>query len=159
MIDFWSSATLQSQENLRSYWCEMMAGLHAVSFDRPWHADDFFALAQRPTALWGLLPAVDATDILDAMIVVDDMIEEAEILTLAVRPCCRNRGLGKKIMNHLVKYYPRPRYFLDVATDNIAAIKLYSALGFKGLSVRKGYYQHGGEHKDALVMVLQDRIE
>ena len=136
-----------------------MAILNDVFFEYPWHADDFFALAQRPTALWGLLPAVDATNILDAMIVVDDMVEEAEILTLAVRPCCRNRGLGKKILGNLVKYYPRPRYFLDVASDNIPALKLYSALGFTRLSIRKRYYRHGDEHKDAVVMVLQGTIE
>ncbi len=32
--------------------------------------------------------------------------------------------------------------FLEVAADNVAAIKLYEATGFQRVGLRKGYYPH-----------------
>ena len=40
---------------------------------------------------------------------------------------------------------------LEVNCSNILALKLYSYLGFKGVGIRKGYYQDG---MDAILMDL-----
>jgi ribosomal-protein-alanine N-acetyltransferase len=47
------------------------------------------------------------------------------------------------------------RLFLEVATDNEAAVALYKSLGFKKAGTRKGYYQRaGGENADAVILAL-----
>ena len=47
------------------------------------------------------------------------------------------------------------RLFLEVGQGNVAAIGLYTGLGFKEVGRRKGYYQHlGAAPEDALVLAL-----
>ncbi|HWW25876.1 MAG TPA: ribosomal-protein-alanine acetyltransferase, partial [Caulobacter sp.] len=42
--------------------------------------------------------------------------------------------------------------FLEVAADNVAAIRLYETTGFARVGLRKGYYPHADGAKDAVVM-------
>jgi len=81
---------------------------------------------------------------------------EAELLTLAVAPQARRRGLGARLVNRFL-YQARCRSaetaFLEVAADNAPAIALYTAAGFAPGGRRKGYYHHpDGTRSDALVM-------
>ncbi len=47
------------------------------------------------------------------------------------------------------------RLFLEVASDNDAAVALYKGLGFAAAGRRKGYYQRpGGKSADALILAL-----
>ena len=67
---------------------------------------------------------------------------EAEILTLAVAPPARGKGLGRALIAAM-----RPcaalgagSIFLEVGDDNPAALALYAGLGFERVGQRKGYY-------------------
>ena len=78
---------------------------------------------------------------------------EAEILTLAVNPPARGKGLGRALLQAAIK---RARalgaqtMFLEVGADNPAALALYAGLGFAKVADRKAYYNG----KDALVLRL-----
>ena len=47
------------------------------------------------------------------------------------------------------------RLFLEVSTDNTAATKLYSGLGFEAVGRRKDYYRRpNGQPVDAIILSL-----
>jgi len=75
-----------------------------------------------------------------------------DLLSLAVCPRERRRGLGGFMLDHLVREASRgcaESITLEVAVSNVAARRLYSTRGFGEVRVRKGYY---GAGRDAVVM-------
>lgn len=80
--------------------------------------------------------------------------EEAEVLTLAVRPAARRGGAGAALMRALMAEAARRGatvLFLEVAEGNLAARALYAALGAAEAGRRRRYYPDGS---DALVLRL-----
>lgn len=70
---------------------------------------------------------------------------EYEIHTVGVDPDHQGRGIGKAMMTELLATAgPDATVFLEVRTDNDAALALYTGLGFEILGVRKRYYQGSG---------------
>ena len=74
---------------------------------------------------------------------------EFEILNLAVDPPLRRRGVARSLLEKLLTGW-RGSVFLEVRQSNVAARKLYHALGFEAVAVRANYYQSTGE--SAIVM-------
>ncbi len=77
---------------------------------------------------------------------------EIELHQIATRPSARRRGLGRRLMAHLLAEGRRlgaTRVALEVRAGNQAAIALYRQFGFLPAGVRRGYYQREGE--DALL--------
>lgn len=77
----------------------------------------------------------------------------AHILSLAVHPALRRRGIGESLLKALldeVKQFKIKTVELEVKANNVAALNLYSKLGFKIKSKLKRYYQ--GE--DGYLMIL-----
>jgi ribosomal-protein-alanine N-acetyltransferase len=70
--------------------------------------------------------------------------DEAEMLTLAVQPALRRRGMGRRLVEGFEEA-ARMRGgrvgFLEVADDNDAARTLYAALGWREAGRRPGYYR------------------
>ncbi len=61
--------------------------------------------------------------------------DEAEILTLAVAPQARGRGLGRALLQAVISrtaHLGAASLFLEVGADNPAALALYAGLGFTG---------------------------
>lgn len=77
--------------------------------------------------------------------------DETHILHMAVQPDHRRQGIGKKMMEEVLKY-PSRAFFLEVRESNAPAQKLYERFGFKVIALRKNYYQDNDE--TALVMRL-----
>jgi ribosomal-protein-alanine N-acetyltransferase len=124
-----------------------LAALHAEAFDEPWGADAFATLLSGPGG-YGLL--ADGGFILCRAIA-----GEAEILTLAVTPHARRQGLGRTLVEAaaiMAAQGGAGTFFLEVASDNAAAISLYRAAGFERAGARTGYYQRPDGAVDALVM-------
>ena len=79
--------------------------------------------------------------------------DEAHVMSLAVRPAGRRRGLGRALVNAALASPALAgvsRVHLEVRPSNEAARALYASLGFAQTGVRKNYY--GDE--DALLMTL-----
>lgn len=87
------------------------------------------------------------------------MQDEAEILTIAVMPERRRKGVGNDILGRMLDYAGEQgvkTLFLEVRQSNIAARRLYEAKGFVVISQRKNYYRNpGGTWEDAVVMRKQ----
>lgn len=80
---------------------------------------------------------------------------EAHLLNVCVREEFRNRGFGRALMTHLLGLAAGAGaavVFLEVRPANTAAVRLYEALGFRQIGVRRGYYQAVSGREDALVM-------
>ena len=120
--------------------------IHKRCFQNAWREKEFADLLNLPTShLW-----MNETGMLLCTHVADEM----EILTFGVIPEHRRQGVGSQFLQKMFQYARQnkvQKIFLDVAEDNIAAIKLYEKMGFSLVHQRKGYYQNG--KIDALIYV------
>jgi ribosomal-protein-alanine N-acetyltransferase len=79
---------------------------------------------------------------------------EAHILNICIRSDLRGGGIGRRLMEFLLERAHAAEMqdvFLEVRPSNPIAIRLYEALGFVRVGLRKGYYQATGGREDALV--------
>ena len=84
------------------------------------------------------------------------VLDEAEVLNLAVRDGNRGKGEGRKLLGRLLQDYEVAgvkRVFLEVRESNTGAIGFYLHQGFVHIGTRKDYYQAPKEA--ALVMELR----
>jgi len=82
---------------------------------------------------------------------------EAEILTLAVAPAARGKGLGRALLQAAInraQLKGAETMFLEVGADNPQALALYAGLGFAKVGTRKAYYSTHSGGTDALVLRL-----
>ncbi len=85
---------------------------------------------------------------------------EAHILNVCVRERLRDRGVGRALLEHLASRGSAAgatEAYLEVRPTNTQAIRLYRALGFEPIGVRRGYYQAVGGREDAMVLKLSLR--
>lgn len=127
-----------------------MAALHARCFTapRPWVAQEFAAIVSDPLC-FTLFES-------DGFLIGRAVADEAEILTLAVDPNARRRGVATKLVQGFLaeaKTHGAASVFLEVAATNDTAISLYLQAGFAKVGRRRGYYaQAGCAAIDAVVM-------
>lgn len=79
---------------------------------------------------------------------------ESHILNICVHPQYQGRGLGRKMLHHLVnesKQHGVDMVLLEVRRSNTAGIGLYQSEGFHELGVRKDYYPESTGREDAII--------
>ncbi len=135
-----------------------VAALHAASFARGWDAPEIARmLMDRAVIADGVFlgGARQPSGFILSRIAAD----EAEILTIAVDPDCRGRGLARLLLGHHAPELARRgvgRLFLEVEEDNAPALALYRRAGFRQVGERAGYYpKPDGSRARALVMRLE----
>lgn len=127
-----------------------LARLHALCFTypRPWSEAEFASLLSGPGAFLVGDPQGFALG--------RAIAGEAELLTLAVAPCARRQGLGRRLLDRFLadaRTQGSAIVFLEVASDNAPALALYRSAGFSECGRRSGYYAGPGPRKtDALVL-------
>lgn len=74
---------------------------------------------------------------------------ESDILTIAVLPAARGRGIGSALLSALMQMLKdsgeSDAIFLEVRQSNTPARALYTSLDFTEIGVRRGYYQNPKE--------------
>lgn len=128
------------------------------SFSLPWPERSFrFELEiNEVSRCWVaelLLP--DAAPLLVGMIVVWLIEDEVHIATLAVAPEYRRHKIAQRLLAHtLVDAYHSGAScsFLEVRSNNLAAISMYLRFGYREVAIRHNYYKDNGE--DAILMNL-----
>ncbi|TCV90330.1 ribosomal protein S18-alanine N-acetyltransferase [Sulfurirhabdus autotrophica] len=80
---------------------------------------------------------------------------EAHLLNVGIAKEWQRQGMGRKLMQHLIKVsreYQAEFMFLEVRPSNIPAIRLYEDIGFNEMAIRKNYYPAHGGREDAVLM-------
>ena len=128
---------------------ESLAVIHAAAFPpgERWDARAMTELLAMPGA-FGLLDAAGG------MLLARNAGGEAELLTLAVAPDARLRGLARALLGRAIAMLGDTALFLEVSSDNAAGLALYGAAGFEACGRRRGYY---GPGRDALLLRRQPR--
>jgi len=83
------------------------------------------------------------------------VVDELQLLAIATRPDARRRGVARRLLDAVsvaARAAGGQRVSLEVARNNVAAVRLYESSGFCVFNVRKHYYRETRE--DALEMEL-----
>lgn len=130
----------------------VLATTHASAFDAPWPPEALATLLASPGVF--ALTAIDETPV--GLILMRAIAGEAEVLTLAVEPPRRRRGVARALLEAGLSQAVlagAETCFLEVAVDNAPAVALYLTAGFEQVGRRAGYYQRpGAAAVDALVL-------
>lgn len=127
-----------------------LAALHAACFrhPRPWSAAEIADLLAGPGVFLLAEPA--------GFVMGRTILDEVELLTIAVDPAARRQGIGARLLAGFATHAREGGAVLahlEVAADNAAAQALYLGAGWRQAGRRRGYYRtpEGGA-VDALLM-------
>lgn len=84
------------------------------------------------------------------------VIDESELLEIAVDPQFQGKGLGKQLLRVTMDAAKRngaSRMFLEVRVSNDRARKMYTSFGFSETGRRKNYYPTENGREDAILMM------
>lgn len=82
-------------------------------------------------------------------------VGECHILNVCVHPDYQGQGLGRRTIKHLLDVGRKNGVriaFLEVRLSNKAAYRLYEALGFTEVGIRKDYYPAIDGREDAMIL-------
>lgn len=121
-----------------------------------WSAESFREEAHRNGSI--ILAAYDG-DILAGLLTGFTASDTGEILSVAVSPEYRRKGIARMLMNEFFTALPKEvgNIALEVRCSNTAAITLYESFGFIKEGVRKRFYRDPIEDADIMVCYLKDK--
>lgn len=131
---------------------DAVAAIEGASFTDPWSAAEFASLLEVGHTIF-LVAEVGERSGIAGYVIATAVLDQAEILNVAVAPEHRGAGLGGGLMDAALLEVERrgaESVFLEVRVSNAAARALYASRGFVEISRRKNYYRTPVE--DALVM-------
>lgn len=131
-----------------------IAALHAASFRRGWSEQEVEGLL---TDRYVIAHRAMAGARMAGFIISRLVVDEAEILSVAVAAARRGRGLARALLTlHLRRLagLGARAVFLEVDEHNTAAIRLYYRAGFREISRRPNYYPMA-DGKTAAALVLR----
>ncbi|MFK7744918.1 MAG: GNAT family N-acetyltransferase [Roseobacter sp.] len=126
---------------------QAMADMHARAFapERGWRAEEFASLVASPF--------VTCLSVGGGFALIRTVADETELLTLAVDPSHRRKGVATQLMQDWLTTVAAQSAYLEVASDNGAAMALYLKHGFAIVGRRAGYYARpDGPAVDAVLM-------
>ncbi|MDO5725815.1 MAG: ribosomal protein S18-alanine N-acetyltransferase [Tissierellia bacterium] len=125
--------------------------LECECFEHPWSEENFKNdLLNNPLANYFI--AISDEKIV-AFAAIWYILDEVHIANFCVKPDYRKKGIGKKLLNHIILDAKQRNFMgitLEVNEKNEAAINLYLAEGFVAYGFRPGYYS---ETKDAAIIM------
>lgn len=123
------------------------------SFSDPWGPREFTTALQSRQTIFSV--ATSGSGIVIGYVIAVVVMDEAEILNLAVHSAHRSAGIGGKLIDSAIAEAAKDgavAIYLEVRESNHGARRLYESRGFEEVSRRKRYYRHPVE--DALVLRL-----
>jgi ribosomal-protein-alanine N-acetyltransferase len=136
------------------------AAIHATSFAYPWQEADFEQLfVASGTFADGAIEAKE--EHLAGFVLSRIAAGEAEILTIAVAPEWRRRGIATSLLTpHMagLAAIGVDRLFLEVDAENAAARALYTNFGFEQVGERKAYYRTAGARFAGALVLRRDLL-
>lgn len=128
---------------------DTVLAIEQACFARPWNREHFAAELVSSRSV-PVVAELDGT--VAGYLCLTVLLDEAEVLDVAVDPAQQRRGVGAALMAWACREALQRgahRLFLEVRVTGVAAIALYERFGFVRQGLRKGYYEQG---TDALLM-------
>jgi tRNA threonylcarbamoyl adenosine modification protein YeaZ/ribosomal-protein-alanine acetyltransferase len=128
----------------------VLVDIHHNCFSTGWSPSDLASLLAIPGAA---ALVVELAGTIYGFMQFQWVAGEAEINTICVLPNYRRQHFGRDLMDGLLAQLQNmktSKVFLEVASQNVAAVGLYEAYGFQRTGLRKSYYTDGD---DAVTMV------
>jgi len=133
-----------------------IAALHGKSFHRGWSDGEIESLLVERNVV---AHRAMAGHRLVGFILSRTVADEAEILSVAVAPARRGKGLSRRLLDlHLRRLagIGVRRVFLEVGEDNVPARRLYARAGFRDVGRREAYYQNRTGRSAAALVLRRD---
>ncbi len=128
-----------------------MADLHRQGFEKSWSQQDFKSHIDNPL---DTVLGYFSQGTLCGFVVLRCQYDQAEILTIIMGKKYQGKGLAKKLLQQVEQDAAKQGVdivFLEVAKDNLAAIKLYQNTGYHPCGIRPHYYKRAKGRVDALL--------
>jgi ribosomal-protein-alanine N-acetyltransferase len=129
--------------------------LHGAAFTnlRPWGESEFADFQVQKQVIWNFAAVEDG---LAGFILGRQVLDEVELLTIAVAPQHQRTGIGGKLIRQFLSQATvrgAKDVFLEVEATNTAAFSLYLAHDFVEVGWRKAYYHRlDGRVADAAIL-------
>lgn len=120
-------------------------------FPYPWSRGNFSDSLNSGYSCW----VMEEGEVIIGYAVMMMVLDEAHLLNISIDHGQQGRGLGRRLLEHMMLLGRRHgglNMFLEVRPSNLAAIALYTTMGFNEMAIRRNYYpaKHGRE--DAVLM-------
>lgn len=119
---------------------KQLEDIHTRCFDYGWSEGVFADLLIKPHHRTYVF---ETDGEIVSFVVMTVVAGEGEILTIATDPDFQKQGLARMLLDQVIKTLKgegAESLFLEVATDNPAALRLYEGCGFRKTGRRKAYY-------------------
>ena len=133
---------------------EAVMAIESVIYPHPWTRGNFKDSLREGYHCWVLEAGGEIVGYSVVMIAAG----EAHLLNLSIAEQWQRRGLGREMLQFLVKLardFAAEKIFLEVRPTNVAGLALYADAGFSEIAIRRGYYPANGGREDAIVMQLE----
>lgn len=130
-----------------------VAKIEKECFSMPFTERDISEYIENP--IWHFLVARSNSGVL-GYISFTVILDECQIVNVAVSPEARKMGIGSHLMTHFLEYIKdmgATHVYLEVRESNTPAIKLYEKFGFEVTGISKNHYTKPQEN--ALLMSLE----
>ena len=137
-------------EVMNSSHVAQIAALEKICFSDPWSEKSVASELDNKLAFW--LVATEG-DTIAGYIGSQTVMDETDMMNVAVHPDFRRQGIAEDLVNALVeqlKTMGSHCLTLEVRASNAPAIALYEKLGFAQIGRRRNYYRNPRE--DALIL-------
>lgn len=142
-------------EEMRLEHLNQVMEIEKASFPSPWSRYSFVNEVMKNSFAYYIVAVSDKNVVGYAGMWL--ILDEAHITSVAVHPHHRGNGIGRALMQEMVRRAAMMginKMTLEVRPSNTAARHLYATLGFIERGVRKGYYADTRE--DAIIMWKDD---
>ena len=144
--------------------CDILSEMHSAAFRRGWSSAEFEALLLQPGvhALQAHYRSAFGARVAAGFVLYRLIGDEAEILSIAVVPQCRRRGIAKALLEEAMRHLYREgarSIHLEVEDENAPAIRLYRGMEFRENGKRPGYYSQGRARPVGAIAMLRQLRE
>ena len=123
-------------------------------YKHPWSRAQFAEELKTKNSQFLVLTDDETDTLVAGYVVFRDLGTESHLLNVAVEHGWRGLGMGNRLVGMAINHayrHEQERVFLEVRTENLAAMTLYEKMGFRRITVRKKFYSNGD---DAFFMQL-----
>ncbi len=139
-----------------------LAEIHPEGFAKPWSAEELEALLAQPGVFgFAAWPLGNRRAGPAGFVMARAAADEGEILTLVVSRARRKLGLGRELMEAVLRELHARRataLFLEVDEHNQGGLALYRRLHFREVGRRPGYYQHPTAPRTTAIVMRRDLV-